>query len=183
MFKHHTRRAPGAIAGLCAFASLGIFASPAMAASVGQVVSGTTQPSLSLTAGAPAVFTTGFMPGQTASASSVLTATDTNPSWTLQVQDAGTGQGKMVAATGATCTGSDATLANPLAVMVNDPLLTGVVSSGQVSLSGSNQNVATATNQLLASAAFTTSYSQTIPASEVMATGCLYSLTATYTLQ
>jgi hypothetical protein len=35
----------------------------------------------------------------------------------------------------------------------------------------------------LAAAALTTSYSQAIPSAQVMLTGCVYTLTATYTLQ
>jgi hypothetical protein len=162
-------------------AGLGVFATPAVATSGGQQVSGTTLSELSLTPGPAAAFTTNFSPGNVASASSSLTATDTSPSWTLTVQDNGTGAGKMVAgATG--CTNSEATLQNPLAVDVTSSL-GGVTSAGSVSLSGSAQTVASATAAPLAATVFTTAYSQTILSSEAMVTGCVYSLTATYTLQ
>jgi hypothetical protein len=52
-----------------------------------------------------------------------------------------------------------------------------------VSISGSNQTVASASAQPLAANLLTTNYSQTIPSNEVMLTGCVYSLTSTYTLQ
>jgi hypothetical protein len=43
--------------------------------------------------------------------------------------------------------------------------------------------VASATNQLLAANLLTTNYSQAIPSAQVMLAGCVYTLTATYTLQ
>jgi hypothetical protein len=160
----------------------GVFATSAMAASSGESVSGTTLSALSLTAGTGAVFATNFSPGNTAAATGALTATDTNASWTLQVQDtASSNAGKMkAAATG--CTGSDANLANALQTKVTS-LLGGVTSNGFVSISGTNQTVASATAQPLAANVLTTNYQQVIPSSEVMLTGCVYSLTATYTLQ
>ena len=165
-----------------ALAAVAAEAAPALAASSGENVSGTTLSELSLTAGTGALFTTNFSPGNTATATGALTATDTNSSWTLQVQDtASSNAGKMkAAATG--CTGSSAAIANPLAVNVTSPL-GGVTSAGSVSISGTNQTVASASAQPLAANVLTTNYSQTIPSSEVMLTGCVYSLTATYTLQ
>ncbi len=170
------------VAVLSVLAGTAIFAGSASAASVGENVTGTTLSELSITAGTGALFTTNFSPGNTATATGALTATDTNSSWTLQVQDtAASNAGKMkAAATG--CTGSDAALANPLAVDVTSPL-GAVTSAGSVSISGTNQTVASATAQPLAANVLTTNYSQTIPSSQVMLTGCVYSLTATYTLQ
>lgn len=170
------------VAVLMTFAAMGLIATPAMALSTGEAVTGTTLSSLSLTAGTGAVFATNFSPGNTATSTGALTATDTNNSWTLQVKDSGTGAGKMVSAGGPTCSGSDSTLTDPLAVSVTSPL-GGVTSAGQVSISGTNQTVASATNQLLAADVLTTNYSQPIPANQVMTAGCVYSLTATYTLQ
>ena len=43
--------------------------------------------------------------------------------------------------------------------------------------------VASAANQLLAANLLTTSYSQVIPSAQVMLAGCVYTMTATYTLQ
>ena len=80
------------------------------------------------------------------------------------------------------CSGSDSSLANPLSVRVSSPL-GGVTSAGAVSISGTDTTVASATNQLLAANVLTTNYSQVIPSTEVMATGCIYTMTATYTLQ
>jgi hypothetical protein len=169
-------------AALMTVAAAGVLASPAFAVTTGESVSGTALPALSLTVGTGALFTTNFAPGATATSTGALTATDTSPSWHLQVKDNGTGAGKMIA-TGGTCTGSDPTLTNALGVTLNNAGLGGVTTDPQVSISGSNQEVAAATNQLLAANVFTTSYSQAIPSSQVMLTGCVYSLTATYTLQ
>jgi hypothetical protein len=102
-------------------------------------------------------------------------------SWTLQAKDAGTGAGKMVAgATG--CTGSDTTLANPLQISVTSSA-TGFHSAGAITLSGTNQTVASSTTNGLTAAALTTNYTQVIPGTEVMLKGCVYSITVTYTLQ
>jgi hypothetical protein len=182
MFRKESLAPIRVIIAVLTVAGVGLFASPAFAISANEPVAGTTQGSLALTAGGGAVFTTSFAPGQTATTAGLLTVTDTNPSWNLAVQDSGTGGGKMIATTGATCTGSDAQLTNPLQVTVSSPL-GGVTSAGQKSISGSGVTVASATNQLLAANALTTSYSQTIPSGQTMLAGCLYSLTATYTLQ
>lgn len=122
-----------------------------------------------------------FEPGKTATGSGAVTATDTSPSWTLQVEDQGSGAGKMVAAaTG--CGGSDPMLANPLQLEVMSPP-SGVTSAGQISLSNSNQTIASSTSQVLTSQVFTVDYSQLLPPDETMLAGCVYSITVTYTLQ
>jgi hypothetical protein len=136
---------------------------------------------ISLAAGTGAGFTTNFTPGATASATGTLTATDTSPSWTLQVQDNGAGAGHMVASASG-CAGSDPQLANRLKVTVTSPL-GGVVSAGSQSIGATPVTVASATSQLLASNVLTTSYLQAIPSNELMRLGCVYTLTATYTLQ
>lgn len=60
----------------------------------------------------------------------------------------------------------------------------GVSPAGTVTLSGSPQSVATATGQApLAVASLNAGYTQVIPLSEVMLTGCVYGLTVTYTVQ
>jgi hypothetical protein len=168
-----------------ALALLAVSAAPASALSSGQVVSGTTATSLSLTAGGAAVLAP-FAPGNTATGSSILTATDTSPTWTLQVADASNSAtpGDMVATSG-TCTNSEANLANPLKVTVADPL-NQATSAGQKSISGTATTVMTnsATTPLpLAADALTTSYSQLINSNEALAAGCIYQLTATFTLQ
>ena len=160
----------------------GLSASPALASSsAGQAVTGTTLSALSLAVGTPAAFATGFSPGGSPTATGTLTAADTSPSWTLTALDSGTGHGKMVSA-GTGCTGSDATLTNPVDINVTS-VLPGVTSAGALSLTGSAQTFASASNQLLSAAALTTAYTLTIPSSQVMLTGCVYSLTTTFTLQ
>ncbi len=135
---------------------------------------------ISITAG-PGAALTPFEPGKAATGSGALTATDTSPSWTLQAKDTGSGAGHMVSsATG--CGGSDRTLSNPLQVTVTS-MLPGATSAGQITLGGSNQTVASGSNQALAASVLTTSYSQAIPATETMLAGCIYSITVTYTLQ
>jgi hypothetical protein len=161
---------------------LAVGSASAEATTATQQVSGTSLGLLSLAAALPATFTTGFQAGSTATTTGLLTATDTSPSFSLTVQDNATGTpGHMVAAASG-CTGSAASLGNPLSVNVSS-LLGGVTSAGPISVSGTAQTVASATNQLLAATVFTANYSQTIAASEVLRTGCVYSLTATYTLQ
>jgi hypothetical protein len=167
---------------LLALLSLGTTASYAEAATATQQVSGTSLGVLAIAAAVPATFTTGFQPGSTATTTGLITVTDTSPSWSLAVQDNATGTpGHMVAAASG-CSGSESSLTNPLSVDVTS-LLGGVTSTGATSISGTSQTVASATNQLLAANVFTANYSQTIGASEVLHTGCVYSLTATYTLQ
>jgi hypothetical protein len=122
-----------------------------------------------------------FGAGKTATAAGSLTATDTTGSWTLTAKDLGTGAGKLVAGAGG-CSGSDATLANPLQVSVTSSL-GGFNSTGAISLSGVDQTVASATSQTLMGDTFTTNYTQVIPSTEKMLTGCAYTVTVTYTLQ
>jgi hypothetical protein len=160
--------------------AMGATAGSAMAATAGEIVSGTTLGTLALT-GSFATFTTGFEPGGTATATGLLTATDTNGSATLTVGDSGTGVGHMIKATGSTCTGSDAQLANALTTNVTG---TGFTSAGAkaIPIASSPVTVATAAAPIALDLLLTT-YTQVIPGSEVMLTGCVYSLTATYTLQ
>jgi hypothetical protein len=155
---------------------------PAVAASSNQVVSGTSLGVLAIAATPATSFTTGFQAGATATTSGLLTLTDTNPSWTLSVSNATASNPGHMAAASVGCSGSEASLQNPLSVNVTS-LLGGATSAGPVSISGSPQTVSTATNQLLAANLFTANYSQTIESSETLLAGCVYSLTATYTLQ
>jgi hypothetical protein len=136
---------------------------------------------IALSAGAGAGFASNFTSGATATATGTLTATDTSPSWTLQVQDNGAGAGHMVASASG-CAGSDTQLANRLKVAVTSPL-GGVVAAGSQSIGATPVTVASATSQPLASNVLTTSYLQVIPSNELMRLGCVYTLTATYTLQ
>src|SRR5205807_1285720 len=85
-----------------------------------------------------------FGVGKTATASGLLTATDTSGSWTLTAKDLGSGAGKLVAgAVG--CSPGDTALANPLQVSVASSL-GGFHSAGAISLTGGDQTVASATS-------------------------------------
>lgn len=157
--------------------ALGASAAPAMAAD--QIVTGTTQGLLALTPGTAPLFTTNFQPSGTATANGTLTATNTAAISTLTVIDSTvTTPGKMDAAVGATCTGSDTSLTTALTTGVTG---TGVATAGVKSISSTSQTVASATAPISA-ALLTAAYSQAIPAAQVMLTGCVYTLTATYTL-
>lgn len=156
----------------------------AQAADVGLPASGTTVGSLGLTAQTPAEFLTNFSPAKTATTSGEIVATSTNPTWTLTAEDNGTGAGKMVKGA-AGCSQSDATLDNPISVTVSGGPLSPDNSAGKKALTADPQTVASASglNILpLAAALLTTSYEQVIPADQVMETGCVYSLTTTFTL-
>jgi hypothetical protein len=177
------RRIVGSLTLLIAMiAPLASAAGPANAASATQIVSGTSLGVLAITATPTSAFTTGFQAGSTANTSGLLTLTDTNPSWNLTVKDAATSNPGHMAASTLGCSGSESSLQNPLSVSVTS-LLGGVNAAGPVNISGSPQTVASATNQLLAASILTANYSQPINASETLLAGCVYSLTATYTLQ
>jgi hypothetical protein len=156
-------------------------ATGAGAASTTQPVSGTALETIAI-AVTPAAFTTNFRAGSTATTTGVLTATDTNASWSLAVHDTATSNPGHMGAAALGCSGSEAKLENPLSVSVTS-VLEKVTSAGAVSISGSPQTVASSTSQPLAAAPLTTNYSQTINSGETLLTGCVYSLTATYTLQ
>jgi hypothetical protein len=168
--------------GVLALAMSAACTSSAYASTTGtEVVTGTTLGTLALV-GTPVAFTTGFAPGQTASSTGALEAIDTSPSFTLSVSDAATGSpGHMVAA-GVGCTGSEAHLHNPLSVSATTAA-GGVTSAGAVSISGALQTVASATAAAPGLTSFTTHFSQVLTAGEAMLTGCVYSLTSTFTLQ
>ena len=164
----------------------GLMPSTAAAVEVGDTVTGTTLGTLSLTVGTGATFGTTLAPGTTPTATGALTATSTNPSWTLSVQDNlavvdGT-PGTMQAAAGVTCDNGVAELPNATNVTVTSAV-PGVTSAGQKAISGSAQTVASASSALLAANVFTTDYSVAIPAGTALEAGCVYSMTATYTLQ
>jgi hypothetical protein len=178
----YKRHGLSALAAICVIAGSAAFAAPAMAAATaGEAVSGTTLSTLTLAA-TGAVFTTNFNPGGTALTTGALTATDTSGTWTLQAEDLASSNAGKMQSSGGTCTGSDAVLTNALTISITSPL-GGVTPSSAITLSGSNQTVATGSGALLAASVLTTHYSQVIPSAQVMATGCIYSLTTTYTLQ
>jgi hypothetical protein len=159
------RRGVGLLAG--AVAVTGALLVPAPAAEAVAV---------SLVASTP-VALAGIAPHSTAAGSGTLTPVTTS-SWTLQAS--ATNAGHMTAA-GTGCTNSEPTLASPLQVTVAGAI-GGLSSAGAISLSGSNQTVATGSSSISAGL-FTTTYSQPIATTETLLAGCLYSITVTYTLQ
>lgn len=177
-----SRRTTGIFASGLAAIALALVPTTASAASSSQVVSGTSLGLLAILATPAAAFTSGFQPGSTAATTGLITLTDTNPSWTLSVHDEATGDPGHMNAAGAGCSGSVAALSSPLSVNVTS-LLPGATSAGSVNISGSPQTVSSASSQLLAANVFTANYSQAINSGEALLTGCVYSLTATYTLQ
>lgn len=134
---------------------------------------------LSLAVGSGATLSP-FRPGQTATGSGALTVTTVLP-WTLTVSDGGTGAGHMVKSA-AGCTGSSAQLTNALSVTVTSAA-SGFTSAGAKSISASATPVASGSTALLVATVLATNYAQIIPATQVLLTGCVYTLTATYTLQ
>ena len=185
MFEKHTR-VRRAVAAASAFAGFALFAPSALAVGNTDTVAGTTQSLLSVAVSTPATaFTTGFQPGGTANTTGALLVTDTSSSPTLQVADltstSNNGKMQLLNPNGilnpAGCSASESVLGQALGVSVTG---TGVTAHS-VSLSGANQTVATATAPV-AAGVWTTNYSQSIGSGETLLTGCLYNVTATYTL-
>jgi hypothetical protein len=177
-----TRTTTGFLSLLAVTLVLAASSGAADGASATQSVSGASLGVLAIAAVPATTFTTGFQAGNTATTTGLLTLTDTDPSWSLTVNDASTGNPGHMTAAALGCAGSEGSLQNPLSVNLTS-VLGGVGSAGPVSISGVPQTVASATNQLLAASVLTANYSQTINPSEVLLAGCVYSLTATYTLQ
>lgn len=180
MTRKHAHAAACIAATLSTIVALAAFGDSALAATTTSTLTGTVQPTIAIGVGTvPLPFTTGFYPGGTATSTGTLVVTDTSATPTLTVQDATstTNYGHMqAAATG--CTGSEAFLANPLQVTVSGTPFT---SAGPVSLSHSATTVATASAPV-AAVVLTTGYQQAINSTENLLAGCLYSVTATYTL-
>ena len=169
----------GATAALTA-SIVAMSASPAMALTTTDTVTGTAQPELSIAVSTPAsAFTTGFQPGGTANSAGALLVTDTGSTPTLTAADvtSASNKGHMQLLNPITCSSSAAFLANPLSVTVTG---TGVTST-PISLSGTGQTVAAASAPV-AAAVWDTAYQQTIGSGETLATGCVYTVTTTYTL-
>lgn len=174
--KQSLRRAPVLAAVVAALA----VAAPASAgaATANQLVSGTTGGLLALTGGAAIATGVTLTPGATTMTSGVLSLGITLSRWTLTVQDNATGsRGHMVAAASG-CTGGEASLTNPLSVSIGG--LLGVTPGPPVSISGAAQQVASGT--ALGALVLTANYSQAVNADEALLSGCVYSLTSTYTL-
>lgn len=168
---------------LLSAAACGVQATPALA--LDQLVSGTTLSTLALTAATPATFGTTLAPGATSnSTGGTLVATSTSPSWALQVKDQAVGTPGHLVAAGVGCTGSASSLANAVTVNVTPAVANGsITSAGATTVSGSNSGVLSAANVLLAATTFNTAYQQVVGAAELLTAGCVYSLSATYTIQ
>ena len=81
------------------------------------------------------------------------------------------------------CTGSSPTLNNPLQLSISGTL-NGATYAPAISLSATNQTVASATNApMLTPTSFTPTYTEVIPSTQALLTGCVYTITVTYTLQ
>lgn len=173
-------------AGAAAFAAA-LAPATASAVEVPQVVSGTALETISLTAGTPAAFTTGFQPGAVDATSTLgtVTALSTDPSWTLTARDGTTNDADgTMNPTGPLCTAGDTELANPLRVTTDLAVpIPGVTSAGEKTLGSAAETVASATNTLLPLSTFNSTFRVSIPASQTMTTGCVYTMTTTYTLQ
>jgi hypothetical protein len=119
------------------------------------------------------------------SAGGTLTAVNTSPSWQISAKDGGTsGDGRMDK-DGAVpaCATSAPDLANPVSLSVVPAVTNNATTSTTRNLSGTDQVVAQATLVPLAATVFNTNSSQTVGSAEALATGCVYKLTTTYTLQ
>jgi hypothetical protein len=163
-------------------AAIAFLPSSALATTATQTVTGTTLETIAITATPVTAFGTSFAPGATPSASGSLILTDTNPTWALTAQDTSIGVPGHLAAAAAGCSGSEAHLVNPLSISVESNL-SGVTLNGAVSLSGSPQTLASSSSRALAADTFSTNYSQPIGSGETLRSGCVYTLTVTYTLQ
>jgi hypothetical protein len=165
-------------------AALTAFAVPAASAhALDQTVTGVAADSIALSVPTAAVFGSVFTPGATPSSTGgTVTAVSTDPSWTLSAAETG-GDGKMARtiATGV-CANSAATLTNALGLTVAPLVSDASITSTARTLSGADQIVAQASAVPLAATVFTTTFTQSIPSTEILQTGCTYSLTTTYTL-
>jgi hypothetical protein len=150
-----------------AMAAVAVLPATAGAASTTSVVTGVVGSELSLSAATPSnIALTHAVAG---TASSVITVTSTQTSWTLKIKDAGaTTPGQMDKTSGAA--GSPSSLANAL-----DWRLT---AGSFAALSGSDATVTT--GSLVGTA--TVDFRQALGATEGVTDGDVYSLTATYTV-
>lgn len=162
-----------------------LFAGPVTGASaqLTQTVTGVAAGSIALSVPVSAVFGSVFAPGSTVSSTlGAITAVSTDPSWTLSAAESG-GDGKMARVSAvAPCDTSAATLTNAASLAVAPAIANGSITSTSRTLSGADQIVAEAAAVPLAATVFNTTYTQVIPAAELLASGCSYAMTTTYTL-
>lgn len=162
-------------------AALLVPASSAMAAD--QTVTGVAAGSIALSVPTAAVFGTVFTPGANVNSTlGTVTAVSTDTSWTLSAAETG-GDGKMARSIATTpCDTSAATLTNAAGLAVTPVVANASITSTSRTLSGTDQIVAEAAVVPLAATVFGTTYSQALPANELLSTGCTYTMTTTYTL-
>lgn len=147
-----------------------------------QTTTGVAASEIALSVPVAAVFGTVFKPGANVSSTGgTVTAVSTNPNWTLSAAESG-GDGKMSKSATPACTNSAADLANAASIAVVPAVANAAIASTTRTLSGTPQVVASATAVPLATTVFNTTFSQSIGATELLATGCTYTLTTTYTL-
>lgn len=126
--------------------------------------------------GSPTVTIAPFGPGRTATGSGTIAITALAP-WTLTVTDSSGHNGKLApAAVG--CAGAESLTSNPVSVKVTG-LLGTTQSQGTVTVSGSQQALATGNG----TDTLTAAYSLVVGQVERMPTGCLFSATLTYAAQ
>lgn len=150
---------------------------PASALAATETVTGTTTDSLSVGVSTAAAAMTNFTAGNTATTTGVLAVTATG-NWYLKVLDSSTTTpGKMDKLVDTTClsTDGDASLTNALSISAD--ALAGT-DAGAKSLSGTATTLANGS----LSDTVNLSYSQVIPVTQKMKTGCIYSVTATYSV-
>jgi hypothetical protein len=154
------------------------------------ILAGTNAGTLALAVSTPVSAFTSFAPGQDAAASGAILVTSTNGTWHVNVSDLNSGgghQGHLLASdVSGSCTGSDGFTANASKVTGTGLVGTGITQGAQKTISGTDQVVAEYTNSLLplpiSAQALTTAYALHLNAAEVLRSGCLYTMTSTFTL-
>lgn len=163
-----------------------------------QTVSAVGGQTLSINTATAVIFSSLFTPNSTFSGTGTVAAVSTSPTWTLNVKD-GTGDGHMQALNGvdisglgltgyttagtlSTCGSSESELANAPTVTASGVPVIGDAAGHTVTLSDTDQAVANSTTGVLPLTTLTTTLSQHTNAGEQLQAGCLYKVTATYSI-
>jgi hypothetical protein len=155
---------------VAAVAAAGIVGGSVTARADTQPVSGTVVSTLGMSVSGPVVLTN-FAPGQTATGSGTVTVLSTGP-WVLRISDAnGTNPGHLLRTSG---TSGETALVQPLDWSTSPTLGTGH--------NGALNGTATVAASGTLSDSVAVNYSQVIGSTELLATGSVYSLTATWTI-
>lgn len=170
------------IAGLAAVVATAALAGPASAANSNSLVVGTVGTELSLAVGAPAAMT--FTHSTPGTASSLVTVTSTNPTWTLSIKDGGNGAADTTLGRMDRCTVDTSVvppvvtaIANPLVSLTN-PLQWNVDNGAYSNLSGSDATVRA--GALVE--AHTVGFQQSLAAAEDVPSGTVYCANVAYTV-